>query len=124
VLLQFGIAPRTALATNMLALTCMSVGGTLPFIGKNAIDCTRLPLLIIVTLASSLLGALLVFIVPSNALQLIIALAMIAVAVFSLAQPIAGIVPATGAHSRTAEIAGYMATFALGLYGGFFSGAM
>lgn len=122
VLLQFGIAPRTALATNMLALTCMSVGGTLPFIGKNAIDRTRLPLLIVLTLVSSPLGALLVLIIPSNALQPIIALAMIAVAVFSIAQPTAGIVPAAGAHARAAEIAGYMATFALGLYGGFFSG--
>jgi uncharacterized membrane protein YfcA len=122
VLLQFGVAPRAALATNMLALTCMSVGGTLPFIGKNAIDRTRLPLLIVLTLVSSPLGALLVLIVPSNALQLIIALAMITVAVFSIAQPTAGIVPAAGAHLRTAEIAGYMVTFALGLYGGFFSG--
>jgi uncharacterized protein len=122
VLLQFGIAPRTALATNMLALTCMSVGGTLPFVGKSTIDRTRLPLLIVLTLVSSPLGALLVLIVPSNALPFSIALAMMAVTVFSLAQPTAGIVPVAGAHSRTAEIAGYVVTFALGLYGGFFSG--
>jgi uncharacterized membrane protein YfcA len=122
VLLQWGIAPRTALATNMLALTCMSVGGTVPFIGKNAIDRTRLPLLIAFTLASSLLGAWLVLLVPSEAIPLIVALAMIAVTVFAMAQPTAGIVPAAGVHSRTAEIAGYMATFVLGLYGGFFSG--
>ena len=106
----------------MLALTVMSVGGTLPFIGKNAIDRTRLPLLVALTLASSLLGGLLVFLVPSKAIPLIVALAMLMVAVFSIAQPTAGIVQTAGTHTRAAEIAGYGATFMLGLYGGFFSG--
>jgi uncharacterized membrane protein YfcA len=122
VMLQFGIEPRTALATNMLALTCMSAGGALPFIGKSVIDRRRLPLLIVLTLASSLLGACLVFMVPAKALPLIIALAMMAVAAFSMAQPQAGIVPTAGAHSRAAAMAGYAATFVLGIYGGFFSG--
>ena len=121
-MLQFGIEPRTALATNMLALTFMSAGGTLPFIGKNVIDRSRLPRLIVLTLASSLLGAWLVLMVPSNALPLIIALAMLAVAIFSMLQPQAGTVPAVGACSRAAEIAGCLVTFALGVYGGFFSG--
>lgn len=35
IMLQLSIEPRIALATNMLALTFMSVGGTLPFIGKK-----------------------------------------------------------------------------------------
>lgn len=122
VLLHFGIAPRTALATNMLALTFMSVGGTLPFLGHSVIDCRRLPLLLGLTLVSSTLGAWLVFIVPANALPLIIALAMLAVAGFALAQPQAGTVAAAGARSRAADLAGCVATFALGLYGGFFSG--
>jgi hypothetical protein len=122
VLFQFGIAPRTALATNMLALTLMSVGGTLPFLGKSVIDRERLPLLIVLTVASSLLGAWLVFMVPAHAIPLIIALAMIAVAVFSMVQPNAGIIAAAGARSRAAEMAGCSATFVLGIYGGFFSG--
>jgi uncharacterized membrane protein YfcA len=33
VMLEFGIESRTAIATNMFALTFMSIGGTLPFIG-------------------------------------------------------------------------------------------
>lgn len=122
VMLQFGIAPRTAIATNMLALIFMSAGGTVSFIGKNVIDRTRLPLLIVLTLVSSLLGACLVLIVPSDTLPLLIALAMLAVAVFSMVQPQAGIVPAAGARSRAVEMAGYLGTFALGVYGGFFSG--
>ncbi|WP_017743713.1 CmcJ/NvfI family oxidoreductase [Scytonema hofmannii] len=66
VMLEFGVEPRIAIATNMLALTLMSIGGTLPFIGKNAIDARRLPLLIVLTLIGSILGALLVLIIPSK----------------------------------------------------------
>lgn len=119
---QFGIEPRTALATNMLALTFMSVGGTLPFLGKSTIDCRRLPLLITLTLAGSLLGALLVLIVPSKAMPQIISILMVAVAGFSIAKRDAGVVQALGKPSRVMEIGGYGVTFVLGIYGGFFSG--
>jgi hypothetical protein len=37
-MLQFGIEPRSAVATNMLALTLMNVGGSLSFRGRNIID--------------------------------------------------------------------------------------
>lgn len=119
---QVGIEPRTALATNMLALTFMSVGGTLPFIGKSAIDHRRLPLLIVLTLAGSILGALLVLSVPSKAMPPLISILMIAVVGFSFANRDAGAVKALGKPSRIMEIVGYAATFVLGIYGGFFSG--
>lgn len=122
VMLEFRVEPRTALATNMLALTLMSIGGTLPFIGKKVIDTLRLPLLIVLTLAGSILGALLVLIVPSKSMPLIISISMIAVAVLSIANRNAGVVPSVGIPSRIAEIAGYIVTFVLGIYGGFFSG--
>lgn len=121
-MLQVGIEPRTALATNMLALTFMSVGGTLPFIGKSAIDHRRLPLLIVLTLAGSILGALLVFLVPSKAMPTLISILMIGVVGFSIANRDAGAVKASGKPSRIMELAGYTATFVLGIYGGFFSG--
>ncbi|HRH45111.1 MAG TPA: hypothetical protein PKY82_25965 [Pyrinomonadaceae bacterium] len=41
-MLQFGVEPRVALATNMFALMFMSVGGTLPFLGKGTIKRQRL----------------------------------------------------------------------------------
>lgn len=122
VMLQFGIEPRTALATNMLALTLMSVGGTLPFIGKGVIDRPRLPLLIVLTLVASIVGALLVLVVPSRSMPLIISISMIVVTMLSIANRKAGVVPAEGIPSRIAEIAGYVVTFILGIYGGFFSG--
>jgi uncharacterized membrane protein YfcA len=43
VMLQFGINPKTAVATNMLALRFMSVGGSIPFLRRRIIDKTRLP---------------------------------------------------------------------------------
>ncbi|MEH2204259.1 MAG: sulfite exporter TauE/SafE family protein [Nostoc sp.] len=122
VMLQLSIEPRIALATNMLALTFMSIGGTLPFIGKKAIDYSRLPIMILLTLLGSIIGALLVLIVPSKSMPLIISILMIVVTVFSITNRNAGIVSRIGKPSPIAEIGGYMATFVLGVYGGFFSG--
>lgn len=122
VMLQFGIEPRTALATNMFALTLMSIGGTLPFIGKGVIDRPRLLLLICLTLTSSILGALLVLVVPSNSIPLVISISMILVTVLSISHKNAGVIPAEAIPSQTAEIVGYIATFIIGIYGGFFSG--
>ncbi|MEH1811006.1 MAG: sulfite exporter TauE/SafE family protein [Nostoc sp.] len=122
VMLQLSIEPRIALATNMLALTFMSVGGTLPFIGKKAIDRSRLPIMILLTLLGSIIGALLVLVVPSKSMPLIISILMIVVTVFSITNRNAGIASRIGKPSPIAEIGGYMATFVLGVYGGFFSG--
>ena len=122
VMFQFNIEPRTALATNMFALTFMSIGGTIPFIGKGVIDHRRLPVLIFLTLVSSILGALLVLIVPSKSMPLIISISMIAVTVFSIVNRDIGVVPAVEVPSQIASMAGYTATFILGIYGGFFSG--
>ena len=119
---QFGIDPRVAIATNMFALTFMAMGGTLPFLGKGTIDRQRLPLFVGLTLAGSLLGALLLLIVPSRALPVFVSVMMIAVALFTVWKRGAGVIPATGKPSRRAETIGYALTFALGVYGGFFSG--
>jgi uncharacterized membrane protein YfcA len=121
-LLMFGVEPRTALATNMFALTFMSAGGALPFIRDGSIDRRRLPLLVALTMIGSAIGALLVLIIPARTLPLIISISMLAVAVFTLTYRNAGVIPTEGAPSRAAEAAGYAATFALGIYGGFFSG--
>ena len=66
VMLQFGIEPRTAVATNMLALTWLSFGGALPFLRTTAIDRPRVPVLTALTLAGSAAGALLLFTVPAK----------------------------------------------------------
>lgn len=122
VMLQFGIEPRSAIATNMLALTLMSLGGSFSFRGRNVIDQHRMPLLIILTMAGSTLGALLLLVIPSKAMPVIISILMIAVVFFSLARRDAGVSPAGCRKFSSSEDIGYAVTFVLGIYGGFFSG--
>ena len=86
VMFQFGIEPRTAIATNMFALIFLSVGGSLPFLRRKTTvaDRRRLTLLVPLTLAGSLLGALSLPRVPQHSVSLIVSGAMIAVAIFSV----------------------------------------
>lgn len=119
---QFGIDPKVAVATNMFGLTFMAVGGTLPFLGKGTIDRGRLPLLIALTLAGSVLGALLVLVIPSRTMPLIISVSMIAVAGFTILKRNVGVIPPESEPTRATAAVAYALTFALGVYGGFFSG--
>jgi uncharacterized protein len=122
VMIAFGIEAHVAIATNMLALTFMSVGGSVPFIGKGILNRRRLPFSVALTIVGSGLGALLVLNVPVRALQMVIAFAMIAVAVFSLLNRNLGLALHDVPTSRRAEAGGYAVTFLLAIYGGFFSG--
>ncbi|GBF05063.1 hypothetical protein DAERI_030229 [Deinococcus aerius] len=121
-LLAFGLPTTTALGTNMLALTVMSVGASVPFWQGDALDRPRLPLLIALTVIGSLLGALLVFAVPSGWLPLIIAAAMLVVAGVVL-RPRHTVTTAAASPPSPPRLAlGYGLTLLLAVYGGFFSG--
>jgi uncharacterized membrane protein YfcA len=122
VMMQAGIDPHVAVATNMVALIFLSIGGTLPFVNSPGLWEKRLPALIGLTLLGSILGAFLLLRVPSKALPLIISAAMIGVAAFYVVKPDAGLAERTARLPRRREAAGYLATFLLGVYGGFFSG--
>jgi len=119
-MIQFGVEPHVAVATNMMALIFMSIGGSVPFARKGVLSTVRLPGLIIITILGSAIGALLLLTVPKRTLELVIAVAMIGVAVVTLSKKEIG----TTAQpvSRTRETSGYAATFLLAIYGGFFSG--
>jgi uncharacterized membrane protein YfcA len=121
-MLQFHIEPRTALATNMFALTFMSIGGTLPFLRSPEVNRKRFPLLIALTLLGSVIGAFLLLRVPTRSVPMIVSVAVIAVAIFSVVYRRSGMHESEIAPSARAEIAGYVLTFLLGIYGGFFSG--
>jgi uncharacterized protein len=120
VMIEFGIDPHVAVATNMMALIFMSLGGSLPFARKGVVARHVLPLSITLTVVGSALGALLLLRVPVRALQLTIAIAMIAVAGFSLVRKNDGSSDHPVSPARKAT--GYFATFILAVYGGFFSG--
>lgn len=57
---------------NMLALTFMSVGGSLPFIGRGVLSRSRLLPAIALTIIGSGLGAWLLLSIPLKALQITI----------------------------------------------------
>jgi hypothetical protein len=122
VMIALGIEAHVAVATNMLALTFMSVGGSLPFMGKGVLSRSRLLPSIFLTIAGSGLGALLLLKVPLKALQITIAVAMISVAVFSLLNKNLGQTSHDAPASHVGVVAGYATTFLLAIYGGFFSG--
>jgi uncharacterized membrane protein YfcA len=121
-MLQFHLDPRTALATNMFALTFMSIGGVLPFVRGAQIDRKRLPTLLVLTLAGSTMGAYLMLRIPDRSVPVIVSSAMIGVALFSALYRKAGIEHVNTSPSARSELAGYALTFLLGIYGGFFSG--
>jgi uncharacterized protein len=122
VMISVGIEPHVAIATNMLALTFMSVGGSLPFMRNGVVSRKGLQISIAVTVVGSALGALLVLDVPIRALQVTIGVAMTAVAVFSILNKGMGVGNREAPSSWPRALAGFALTFVLAIYGGFFSG--
>jgi uncharacterized membrane protein YfcA len=53
VMIAVGVEPHVAVATNMIALIFMSVGGSLPFARKGVIERRLLPVSIVLTLVGS-----------------------------------------------------------------------
>jgi uncharacterized protein len=122
VMLQLGLDPHVAVATNIFTLIFLSLGGTTPFLKGQFTPRKRLPALVGITISGSILGALLLIIVPGKAMPLIVAAAMMVVAVFTLINRNAGLVRDFDGPSPISELTGYSLTFLLGIYGGFFSG--
>ncbi len=120
VMFQFGIDPKTAVATNMFALVFMSVGATIPFIRSGAIDVRKISPLILITIVSSATGALIVGFVSGEGLKIIVSVSMIIVALFILLRRNVG-VEEVRAGKYTMPVV-YALTFGLGIYGGLFSG--
>jgi len=121
-MLQFGMDARVAVATNMFALTFMSLGGALPFVRAKVVNRRRLPLLIVLTLLGSAIGAFALLVIPSTVVPLIVSTAVIGLAVFSTIYRRSGVAPSPLSPNRNREIAGFALTFVLGIYGGLFSG--
>ena len=121
-MIAFGMEPHRAIATNMLALTFMSAGGSLPFMRTDVLNRARLPALTLLTVAGSALGALLLLSVAARALQMIVALAMVAIAAFTFLNQKLGLEARGSAVSVASKMSGYVATLGLAVYGGFFSG--
>jgi uncharacterized membrane protein YfcA len=121
VMFQFGIEPKVAVATNMFGLTFMAAGATIPFIRQGKIEFRKISPLVALTVISSAIGALLVGLITDHGIKLMVSIAMIAVAVFTLIKRDKGIAKVS-AVSRGALVVTYILTFLLGIYGGLYSG--
>jgi len=121
-LISKDIDPKVAIATNMFGLTFMSIGASIPFIRERQIDNERLLPLVVLTVFGSGLGAMLIGMIDSpDSIKGIIAVSMIGVSAFVLVQPRLG--NSFGKRAgRSLIILGYVLSFILAIYGGFFSG--
>lgn len=121
VMFQFGIDPKIAVATNMFGLTFMNIGATIPFLKQGIIDKKKISPLVVLTLISSAIGAMLVGFITNESIKIIVSVAMISVALFILLKRDAG-VAAIAEISTRAVVITYILTFLLGIYGGLYSG--
>jgi uncharacterized protein len=121
VMFQFGIEPKVAIATNMFGLTFMAVGATIPFVRQGKIEFGRITPLVVLTVISSTIGAALVGFITNQQIKLIVSIAMISVALFTLVKRDKGVVKET-AVSRASLVTTFVLTFILGVYGGLYSG--
>ncbi|MEZ5427420.1 MAG: sulfite exporter TauE/SafE family protein [Pyrinomonadaceae bacterium] len=123
IMFQFGIEPKTAVATNMFGLLFMAVGATIPFLRTGTLDRRRLTPLVLLTLVSSTIGALLVGSIKSETIPIIVSVSMIVVVAFTLFKRKAGIAGDQKEQiSRRSLGIAYAITFVLGIYGGLYSG--
>ncbi len=120
VMFQFGIDPKVAIATNMFGLTFLSIGGALPFIKQNQFDRKRLPILILLTLIGSAIGAILVGLMKPSLMPIIVSVSMICVVIFTLLKRDSGVEKIE--PTQFLLILSYILTFLLAIYGGLYSG--
>lgn len=120
VMISFGIEPHAAIATNTLALTFVSVGGALLFARRNIITLNRLPALIALALLGSALGAAAMLRVPGTTLEILPARGS-ASPLFSIFDSRNGREVHAAASGMVSGL-GYVVSFLLAIYGGFFSG--
>ena len=120
VMFQFGIDEKVAVATNMFGLTFMAVGGAIPFVRRDKIDIGRIMPMIVLTIVSSAIGAAMVGLITDQGIKLMVSIAMITVAAFTLIRPDAGIKARPAIGRRL--ILSYLIVFLLGIYGGLYSG--
>lgn len=124
VMFQFGIDEKVAIATNMFGLTFMAIGGSIPFVRQGAIKFRKLTPLVVLTIAGSAIGALLVGLITNQSIKVMVSIAMIAMIAFTLvrrkgSRDAEGL-PFAARHPATAIT--YVLTFLLAIYGGLYSG--
>ena len=118
IMIMVGMTPRQAVATNMFAVTFMTISATARFARARILKWNLLVPLGIITAITSALGALIAVKLSETIVKLVVGISMgalvVFIAVYRKAEP--------PAPSPARRIVGYVGTTLLGVYGGFFSG--
>jgi uncharacterized membrane protein YfcA len=118
IMIMVGMTPRQAVATNMFAVTFMTISATARFARARILKWNLLLPLGIITAITSALGALIAVKLPETVVKLVVGISMgalvVFIAVYRKAEP--------PAPSRARRMTGYVVSTLLGIYGGFFSG--
>jgi uncharacterized membrane protein YfcA len=113
-----GMSPRQAVATNMFAVTFMTISATARFARAGMLKKRLLVPLGAITLVTSAIGAVIAVNLPETVVKMVVGVSMAALVVFIALQP--GAMPPPPTRGR--RLAGYLGATVLGVYGGFFSG--
>ena len=123
VLIWLGMTTKNAIATNMFALIFLSISGALGFRSRIKSSHYKMAVLFsILTICGSLIGANLVLAINEDILKRTIAIMMCVIAASLIFKRDLGVKQTTAQMSKFRFLAAALAVFALGIYGGFFSG--
>ena len=117
-MITVGMSPRTAVATNMFAVTFMTISATARFARAGMLKNRLLIPLGAITFVTSAVGALIAVKLPETVVKLVVGVSMAALVLFTALQRGSTPPPPT----RRGRVAGLVGTTLLGVYGGFFSG--
>ena len=117
-MITVGMTPRQAVATNMFAVTFMTVSATARFARARMLRWELLVPLGIITIVTSAVGAAIAVKLPETVVKVVVGISMAALVVFiALHRKSAPVEP-----TPRRRLAGYVGSTVLGIYGGFFSG--
>jgi hypothetical protein len=118
IMIAVGMSPRQAVATNMFAVTFMTISATARFARARVLKWPLLLPLGIITLLTSALGAFIAVKLPETIVKIVVGISMGILVVFIALQRKTEPPPPSSAR----RAAGYVGATLLGVYGGFFSG--
>lgn len=116
----FGMAPQSAVATNMFAITFLCVGACYRFSRSEHLVLHPTLALAALAIPGSLLGAHVALSIPASALRTIVGISMLGIVALLLLAPSFG--QGTRAISPTRKAVGYTLAAIWAVYGGLFSG--
>jgi uncharacterized membrane protein YfcA len=117
-MITVGMTPRQAIATNMFAVTFMTMSATARFARARLLRGRLLLPLAMITIITSGLGAVIAVKLPETVVKVVVGISMGALVVFIAFHHKKEPPPSTPAR----RLAGWVGSALLGIYGGFFSG--